>query len=87
MKGYCGWLTPCSISPGWSQAKRQPTLERVDLGRYTAELASMFRAATERAGLRLDVDCEALDVDTFIDREMWAKIISNLLSNALEVHF
>ena len=67
--------------------KATARLERVDLGPYTAQLASMFRAAIERAGLRLQVDCEDLDVDTFIDREMWAKIISNLLSNALKFTF
>ncbi len=67
--------------------KATPKLEQVDLGLYTAELASMFRGAADRAGLRLDTDCESLDVKTFVDREMWAKILSNLLSNALKFTF
>ncbi len=67
--------------------KETARLERVDLGLYTAQLASMFRAAVERAGLRLEIDCETLDADTFVDREMWAKIVSNLLSNALKFTF
>ena len=67
--------------------KARPKLEQVDLGLYTAELASMFRGAADRAGLRLDTDCESLDVKTFVDREMWAKILSNLLSNALKFTF
>jgi signal transduction histidine kinase/DNA-binding response OmpR family regulator/serine phosphatase RsbU (regulator of sigma subunit) len=58
--------------------------EAVDLGRYTAELASMFESATARAGLTLDIRCPAGGEPVFVDREMWAKIVFNLLSNALK---
>jgi signal transduction histidine kinase len=58
--------------------------EPVDLSSETLQLASVFRAATEHAGLELVVDCPALPEPVFIDREMWEKIVFNLLSNALK---
>jgi PAS domain S-box-containing protein len=58
--------------------------EPVDLSSYTAELASVFRAAVEKAGLRLTVDCPPQGEPVWIDREMWEKIVLNLLSNAFK---
>jgi signal transduction histidine kinase len=57
------------------------TLE--DLGAFTTELASSFESLTSRAGLRLRVDC-ATDEPAYIDRDMWEKIVFNLLSNAFK---
>lgn len=59
----------------------------IELGRYTAELASMFDSAFERAGLTLTVDTTALTEPVHVDAEMWAKIVMNLLSNALKFTF
>ncbi|GIJ59554.1 SpoIIE family protein phosphatase [Virgisporangium aurantiacum] len=61
--------------------------EPVDLSRYTAELTSMFHPAIERAGLSLTVDCPMLPDPVYVDREMWAKVVLNLLSNALKFTF
>jgi signal transduction histidine kinase len=60
--------------------------ERTDLPAFTAELASLFRSATDRAKLRLLVECPPLPdgVEVFVDREMWEKVVLNLLSNALK---
>ena len=55
-----------------------------DIGTLTAELASNFRSATERAGLELRVDCPPLPPAAFVDRDMWEKIVLNLLSNAFK---
>ena len=61
--------------------------EPVDLADYTTELARTFAAAIERVGLTLEVDCHRLSQPVFVDREMWAKIVLNLLSNALKFTF
>jgi len=61
--------------------------EPVDLARSTSELAAMFVSATERAGLRLTVDCPPLSGTAYVDQEHWAKIVLNLMSNALKYTF
>jgi signal transduction histidine kinase len=58
-----------------------------DLARLTAELASNFRSACERAGLNLRVDCQPLSSPVQVDRDMWEKIVLNLLSNAFKFTF
>ena len=47
----------------------------------------MFRSAVERAGLKFTVACQRIETAINVDREMWAKIVSNLLSNALKFTF
>jgi len=59
----------------------------VDLADLTADLASAFRSAIERAGLRLVVALETIRTPVFVDRDMWEKIVLNLLSNALKFTF
>jgi PAS domain S-box-containing protein len=71
------------IEAGRVRARYQPT----DLAAFTTDLASVFRAATERAGLRLLVDCAPLPEPVFVDRGMWEKIVLNLLSNAFKFTF
>ncbi|WBB56993.1 SpoIIE family protein phosphatase [Verrucosispora sp. WMMD573] len=61
--------------------------EPTDLADYTSRLASTFRSATERAGLRLVVDCPPLAEPVFVDPDMWEKIVLNLVSNALKFTF
>lgn len=68
------------IEAGRIQARYEP----VDLPQVTAELASVFRAATEAAGLQLLVDCDRLAEPVHVDRDMYEKIVFNLLSNAFK---
>jgi signal transduction histidine kinase len=65
------------------QTVYQPT----DLATFTAELASVFRSVIEKANLRLVVDCPPLPQPIYVDREMWEKIVLNLLSNAFKFTF
>ena len=55
-----------------------------DLAELTADLASTFRSATDAAGLRLIIDCPPLAEPVHVDRDMWEKIVLNLLSNAFK---
>jgi PAS domain S-box-containing protein len=68
------------IEAGRIQALYRP----VDLASRTAELASVFRSAMERAGLTYRIDCQPLPQPVYVDLEMWEKIVLNLLSNAFK---
>jgi PAS domain S-box-containing protein len=68
------------IEAGRIQAVYEPT----DLATYTAELASAFRSLIEQAGMSLVVECPPLPEAVYVDRQMWEKIILNLLSNAFK---
>lgn len=61
--------------------------EPVDLSTFTADLASVFRSAFEKAGLDLLVNCLPLSEPAWVDRDMWEKIVLNLLSNAFKFTF
>jgi signal transduction histidine kinase len=67
--------------------RSEPCFEPTDLAAVTSDLASMFRSAFERAGVALEVDCSPLGEPVHVDRDMWEKIVLNLLSNALKFTF
>jgi signal transduction histidine kinase/DNA-binding response OmpR family regulator len=71
------------IEAGRVQAVYEPT----DLSALTAELASNFRSACERAGLRLVTDCPPVGEPVYVDRDMWEKVVLNLVSNAFKFTF
>ena len=55
-----------------------------DLATYTAELASAFQSAMDSADLQFRIACDDLGEPTYVDREMWEKIVLNLVSNAFK---
>lgn len=71
------------IEAGRVHATYRPT----DLASFSAEIASSFRSAIEKAGMTLTLQCQPLPEPVFIDREMWEKILLNLLSNAFKFTF
>jgi len=71
------------LEAGRMQAVYEPT----DLAVLTSDLASTFRSAMEKAGLRFRVECLPLPEPVYVDRDMWEKIVLNLLSNAFKFTF
>ncbi|MBD2231446.1 PAS domain S-box protein [Phormidium tenue] len=71
------------IEAGRIEASYEPT----DLALLTTDLAAVFQSAVEQAGLRLSVDCPPQATPAYVDRDMWEKIVLNLLSNALKFTF
>ena len=61
--------------------------EPTDLARLTADLGAAFRSMVEKAGLRFVVAIDELPEPVYVDREMWEKIVLNLLSNAFKFTF
>ena len=71
------------IEAGRVQASYQPT----DLATFTTELASAFDSAMQNAGLRFSVECRPIAEPVYVDRDMWEKVVLNLLSNAYKFTF
>ncbi|MBP0623629.1 response regulator [Cupriavidus sp. LEh25] len=71
------------IEAGRISMQRHPT----DLAAFTADLASLFRACVESAGMALRVECEPLPQPVAVDRDMWETIVLNLVSNAFKFTF
>ncbi len=61
--------------------------EPLDLCALTKELASVFRSAIEKEGLSFVIDCLPVESPVYVDREMWEKIVFNLISNAFKFTF
>ena len=56
----------------------------LDVGQATSELAGMFESAVHKTLVRLVVDCPRLPEPVWVDRDMWEKIVLNLVSNAFK---
>ena len=70
------------------EAKRaEAFFEPVDLSALTADIASNFSAAFEAAKLSLMIRCPPLPEPVHVDRDMWEKVVLNLISNAFKFTF
>ncbi|MCA9737796.1 MAG: response regulator, partial [Gemmatimonadetes bacterium] len=61
--------------------------ERTDIAALTRDLASVFRSTVEAGGLFLHVDCPPVTAPVHVDRDLWEKIVLNLVSNAFKFTF
>ncbi|CAM3135304.1 response regulator [Corallococcus sp. ZKHCc1 1396] len=68
------------IEAGRVKASFHPT----DLGQLTEDLTSVFRSAMEKAGLTYTVEVADVGEPVYVDRDMWEKVVLNLLSNAFK---
>lgn len=66
------------------KGRHQATFSLVDLGALTKNLTANFRAVIEKAGLNLMVNTESNLQPVYVDKQMWEKIVFNLLSNAFK---
>ncbi|MBT1707956.1 response regulator [Fulvivirgaceae bacterium PWU5] len=68
------------VEAGRLDAVYQPTR----LAEFTAEIAANFRPLIEQAGLKLVIKTDPLPEPAYVNRDMWEKIVLNLLSNAFK---
>jgi signal transduction histidine kinase/DNA-binding response OmpR family regulator len=67
--------------------RTQASYVETDIAALTRELAGAFRSLLEHAGLHFEVECESIGEPVYVDRDMWEKIVLNLLSNAFKFTF
>jgi hypothetical protein len=75
-----GLLDFSRAEAGRMRAEFRPT----DVAKLTADLAGTFREATDRSGLELVVECEPPAHPVYLDRDLWERIVLNLVSNAFK---
>lgn len=64
--------------------RQQASYVRTNISTFTENLASNFRSVMEKAGLEFGVQAEKIARPVYVDRQMWEKIVFNLLSNAFK---
>jgi len=62
----------------------QARFSPVNLSQLTTDISSAFRSVIENVGLKYNVSIKELSSKAYVDREMWEKIVLNLLSNAFK---
>ncbi|MDR3679412.1 MAG: ATP-binding protein [Flavipsychrobacter sp.] len=62
----------------------QGNFQEVNICAFTEGIASSFRSAIEKAGMQLVLRCVPIGEKVFVDKDMWEKIVLNLISNAFK---
>lgn len=60
------------------------TLQPVDLGQLSKQIAGQFQSRLAQEKINLEVDAEKMDSLIYVDLEAWERIIINLMSNAIK---
>jgi PAS domain S-box-containing protein len=68
------------IEAGRMEAK----FEKTNISELTADIASNFRSSIEAAGLKFRIKNPFPPLHAYVDRELWEKIVLNLISNAFK---
>ena len=64
--------------------RQEANFTLTDITSLTKTLASNFRSVFERAGLGFEVNADEINQPVYLDKQMWEKIVFNLLSNAFK---
>ncbi|KAI8820677.1 uncharacterized protein EV422DRAFT_595751 [Fimicolochytrium jonesii] len=64
--------------------RMQASFKRTDIAAFTRDLASNFRSAITKGGVRFDVQCNEKSKKVYVDHDMWEKIVFNLIGNAFK---
>jgi PAS domain S-box-containing protein len=64
--------------------RQEAYFTEVDIAGLTKNLASNFQSVIEKAGLQFIVNTQEIKEPVYVDKEMWEKIVLNLLSNAFK---
>ena len=64
--------------------RQQANFSLVDVVALTTNLSANFRAVIEKAGMKLIVKADSIIQPVYVDKQMWEKIVFNLLSNAFK---
>ncbi|TPX55503.1 hypothetical protein PhCBS80983_g05265 [Powellomyces hirtus] len=63
--------------------RMQASFKETNVAAFTRDLASVFRSAVEKGGVEYLVECDE-DRKAYVDRDMWEKIVFNLIGNAFK---
>jgi signal transduction histidine kinase len=61
------------------------SFHRENLGRITAGVADMFRKPAAKNKINYTISCDETQRETYVDRELWEKILFVLIGNAVEL--
>jgi signal transduction histidine kinase len=56
----------------------------VNLGKITRDIAGLFSKTAQAANLEFRLKCDVTPHDVYLDREMWEKMLFNLVGNACD---